>query len=280
MATDVAAQRRAARAVSARMGRRRGHGAPVRRAFLLADGAALSPMSSLLSGRTAARGGGGRGGRTRVALYLTLLWVLAGEGDGETAPHSSTRTWRAWAELIGLEDPAGAGTRAVRAAARELGERGFLVHAPADNSRDSATLTLLREDGSGSAYGIPNPRVEPSDRYFRVPEAFWTQGLLAGLTGPEIAMYLIALDFHRTDRPEDQLTFGQSFISDVYGLGDTSRRKGLARLVEGRVLWVDTVAQDSAGGRLGRLSPRNVYQIAPSWRPPEPATPTGSDDVI
>lgn len=269
MPVDSAAQRRAAGRISAKMGPRRGRGAPVRRSFLLTNGESRSPMSSLLSG-TNAGGGGGRGGRTRVALYLTLLWVLAGEGDEETVPHSSSRPWRVWAELVGLDDPAGAGTRVVRAAARELDLRGFIVHTPSTDSRETATLTLLREDASRTAYEIPNPKVDADDRYLRAPEALWTRGLLARLNGPELAMYLIALDFHRTDRPEDQLTFGQSFIRDVYGLGDSSRRKGLAGLVDRDVLWVDTVAQDSAGDRLGRLSPRNVYQIASSWWPPEP----------
>lgn len=262
-------QRRAARQIAAAMKKRSGLGAPVRRSLLLAEGQPKSPMSSLLSGQAAPGGGGGRGGRTRLALYLTLLWVLSGRGSPDATPHSSSRPWRFWAELVGLADPDDAGTRAVRAAARELNERGFVVHTPSDDNQ-GATLTLLREDRSGAAYAIPNPKAHPQDRYVRVPEAMWTQGLLSRLTAPELAMYLIALDFHRTDRPEATLTFGESFIRDVYGLGDSSRRKGLAGLATHDVLWMETRPQDDRGERLGRLSRRNVYAISPSWRPPNP----------
>jgi hypothetical protein len=262
-------QRRAARQIARTMQNRGGLGAPVRRSLLLAEGGSKSPMSSLLSGRDAPRGGGGRGGRTRLALYLTLLWVLSGRGPADTAPHSSARPWRFWAELIGLAEPDGAGTRAVRAAARELHERGFVVHTPSDDNHHGATLKLLREDRTGADYEIPNPKANPRDRYLRIPEAMWTQGLLGRLTGPELAMYLIALDFHRTDLPEATLTFGQSFIRDVYGLGDSSRRAGLGGLAAKDVLWVETQAQDDRGERLSRLSPRNVYSIPPSWRPPD-----------
>jgi hypothetical protein len=43
--------------------------------------------------------GGGRRGRTRLALHLSLLWALAG------GKHESVRPTRNWAELIGLEVP-------------------------------------------------------------------------------------------------------------------------------------------------------------------------------
>ena len=263
----VRQQQRAGKSVTQRMQRRSGLGAPVRRSLLLAEGQLKSPMSELLSGMNAPRGGGGRGGRTRLALYLTLLWVLSGRGGPDVAPHSSARPWRFWAELVGIGDPDDAGTRAVRAAGRELDTRGFVeLTAPTEHDR-SATLTLKREDRSGVAYQIPDPKA--GERYLRVPEALWTQGLLSRLSGPELAMYLLAIDLHRTDAPDASLTFSKPFVRDVYGLGDSSRRAGLAGLVDRDVLWVETRAQDNRGDRAGRLSPQNVYSIAPSWRPAE-----------
>lgn len=106
----------------------------------------------------------------------------------------------------------------------------------------------------------------------------WTRARVSRLAGPQFAMYLVALDFYRTDRPEASLTFGQSIIRDLYGLGDSSRRAGLAGLVDRDVLWVERQALDNRGDRLGRLTARNVYQLAPSWRPPEPRQLDSTDE--
>jgi hypothetical protein len=63
-----------------------------------------------------------------VLLYLSLLWV-AGGGD-----HTTTRPARFWASLLGLPDPMGAGSRAIRSNWDELEQRGFVPIERADSA--------------------------------------------------------------------------------------------------------------------------------------------------
>src|SRR4051812_45323767 len=101
---------------------RSGQGAPVRDTFFRCEvgGQQHHPLAQLMSSRSG-RSGGGRGGRTRLALYLSLLWVAGGEG------HSSHRPASFWAALLGLSEPEGAGGRVVRSTWSELEARGLVA---------------------------------------------------------------------------------------------------------------------------------------------------------
>lgn len=68
---------------------------------------------------------------------------MAGGGDDR---HQVTFPARSWAELLDLDDPAGAEQRRIRAAVSWLEDAGLvLVDRPAC---EPPTITLLREDGS------------------------------------------------------------------------------------------------------------------------------------
>lgn len=207
-------------------------------------------------------GGGGRGGGTRLAVYLTLLWALrAGE-------HESDRPARFWAELIGLEDAGGAGARSVRDSFQELAKRGFI-------SIDSGVVTqpiiqLLREDGSGRPYSkavaaragqtVPEP-------YFRIPAALWEKGIIGRLSGPGLAMYVVVMRVLRTDHENNKVWFSPSTFKDRFSLGDSTRKTGLRELVEHGVLIEAWESIDSTGGTGYRTRKRKTYTIEDAYAP-------------
>lgn len=247
--------------------RRRGLGAPVRDAFFVGmrGGKTQHPLAMLLNGPRGS--GGGRGGKTRILLYVSLLWV-AGGGD-----HTTRRPARWWAELLGLPDAEGAGSRVVRSTWEELERRGFVSITHAATSGDSPTIRLLREDGSGDAYTIPVGR--DGDTYRRVPENAWrTLFYSEDLTGPGLVMFLVALRVHGQAH-EGSMTFPRAYFQSEYGLGDSTRKTGLRNLVLNGVLEAEGVSvEDELSG--GRRRGRTMYNLSPAYNPPPRAVGTGT----
>ncbi|GAA1250448.1 hypothetical protein GCM10009633_23990 [Janibacter melonis] len=255
--TLKAAQREAAREVTFLMGRhegrptRRGLGAPVRVGFL-DDGAGGHPMATLLSSRSGS--GGGRGGKTRLALLLSLLWVAGGEG------HSATRPASFWARLIGLPDPQGTGARAINSTWAELETRGFVSIRRSRVSGEVPTVTLMNEARPGQPYQTPTG--EEGDRYLRVPERLWTMGKLdQELTGAGLAMLVIAIRTYDMANRKQSLTFPAVTFKERYGLGESTRKKGLQNLVDLDILDRSDSLTDDDGGFGRRMRPRNTYEF-------------------
>ena len=97
----------AAREVDASTTRRRA--TPLRKCFVRSDDDAPPPMTRIFKS-------GGRGGQVALKLYLALIWRCS------SPPFETTKPARAWATLLGLEDPGGNGQRRVNAALRTLQE--------------------------------------------------------------------------------------------------------------------------------------------------------------
>ncbi len=224
MASDNARQRKAFDRIARFQNQRLGKGAPLRDAFFLTPRGddVHHPLASLMNARSGS--GGGRGGKTRVLLYLSLLWV-AGGGD-----HSTTRPASFWADLLGLPDPGGAGSRAVRSNWDELEHRGFVAIERIGVSGDTPIIRALMETGSGEPYAIPTG--EDGDTYRRIPEAAWRALFHADdLTGPGLCMYLISLRTHGQARGYP-LTFPRAYFRRAYGLSESTRKAGLRNLVD------------------------------------------------
>lgn len=262
------ARRAAFQAATRAMKERRGRGAPVRDAFFRweEDGRPHHPLAQLMNSRSG-RSGGGRGGRTRLALYLSLLWVASG-GD-----HSTQRPASFWASLLGLSDPEDAGSRVIRSTWAELEVRGLVKVTPGTYSGDVPTVRPLREDGSRRAYTIPLGR--DGDTYRRLPEAAWRELIHAEeLTGAGLVMYLVALRTAEQAGRTDGLTFPRAFFRDEYGMGESTRKSGLRNLVDLAVLVQHLEHVDVFGDVLERRRPRAVYDLLPEYaRPTEPAVP-------
>jgi hypothetical protein len=246
-------------------------GAPVRRRFIKrSDAGRATPLQVLMS---AARGGsgGGRGGRTRLALLLSLWWV------NSTHPYTSNRPASWWAELIGIADPH-RGTRVVSANMQELARRGFITIDAGDPGMAN-TVTLLDDMGSGDAYVRPDGS---TGAFFRVPEQLWTTGMIGTLTGPALVMYLMMLYYYRrpteTGPAENQqrlasappVWFAGKGFRDSHGLSEDTRLAGIQALHEAGVIDIDSVSIDSSGASGHRRFRRQLLTLTPRFEPPLP----------
>jgi hypothetical protein len=251
-------------------GPRAGLGAPVRDSFFTASDAVAAPhaLASLVNGPRGS--GGGRGGRTRVLLYLTLLWV-AGGGD-----HSTTRPAHWWAELLSIPDPDGAGSRVIRSTWDELERRGFVSIDRAATSGDTPKIRPLLEDGSGRPYTIPVGR--GGDTYRRIPDIAW-QGLFHSneLSGPGLVMLLVTLRTYG-QAGGGFLTFPRDYVRTEYGISDSTRKAGLRNLVALGVLDVEGISGED-GGTGPRRRGRNIYELNPAYFPPAPTPTTRPDEA-
>ncbi|MCK2028078.1 hypothetical protein KZC56_17410 [Microbacterium sp. SSW1-47] len=130
-------------------------------------------------------------------------------------------------------------------------------------------LPFLQAIEEGSAGGT---------RYFRVPESFWSSGLCAKLSGAGIAMYLIAMSRGGWGN-EPSFWISPSRFSEEYGLGDSTRKKGLKELVEHGVVTHELQSIDRSGHAGYRRFQRSVYTVVADYRvlgatePPPPSMP-------
>lgn len=238
-------------------------GASIRQEFVERPGRDLaSPMTRLMSSRKSS--GGGRGGRLRLATELTLLWTLA------RSPHATTRPHVVWATLMGLEDPEGNGARSVKASLVELENRS-LVKRDVRPWDGQSTVHLLKEDGSGEPYTIPNGHDEP---YFRIPPTLWTTGLISRLSGPGLYMYVLAMELKRGR--DIALYFPEERLNESYSLSSTTRKNGLKNLVDEGVLRPARASLDDFGGISHQRRARKIYVLDPTYDfPPHPQRQMG-----
>lgn len=287
-------QRAAALSTAQRLGRREGRGAPVRRSFLMdPHKQGVTPLGILMG--SSGTKSGGRGGRTRLILELTALWTASidktkfdeeresltkqedpsGEGNErvQQSHDAYIEKWsyrsggdvfytygtaRDWAELIGLPDAAGSGARNVRNAKKDLQDRKFFK-----GDTGPHRITLLREDGSGEPYTPPTGL--DKDSFFRVPETFWTEGLVHSLSGAGIAILLVFLSAGGNE-PGKPMGFHENVVRNTFGLSKNIRAKGIKDLLDQGVLLQEWKALDRTYGNSPIDFPRQSFGRQPLRR--------------
>ncbi|SDD03300.1 hypothetical protein [Microbacterium enclense] len=243
---------------------------PLRRSFVERETSeAPTPLAQLLRTREDV---GGKGGALRITLLMTLIWVNARQ------PYSTSRVAAYWAELLGRDDPHGEGARAVRDCLHELDDRGVIqLH-----SKGPRTEIILRNESAPfTTDGGPTPYTAPYgvEPYIPVPRAFWTEGLVAKLSGAGVAMYLCALALTRTD--EHEFFIATQFFENSFGISRSSRKRGLAELAEHGVI-TTRVQEQSMDLVTRRRVRRNVYRLTKTYRLPpayKAAQETAKDSV-
>lgn len=254
-AAITAAEHVAARLTAGRFART---SAPVRRRFIerSAADAPPPPLARMLRG--------GRGGMVRLKLELSMLWLAA------RAPHELIYPARAWAVLLDLPDPEGRGARRIQDALRWLEENRFVDIML--RLGQPSTVQLRSENGDDKPYELPgqaynrlrNDRsASEAHRYIQLPNSFWTNGWLATLSGPAVAMLLVLYAELGQDPPATtDLWFSPRQADLQYALSEDTRSKGLREL---RATGLIDARQKSITPDVfdfRRL--RNVYRLIPA----------------
>lgn len=233
--TDPVAQsRELAAAIAARLGTpsRARLSAPVRQNFVVqaaADGPA-PPLARLLHG--------GRGGEVKIKTLLSIIWIAVRE------PYDVRASAQVWARLIGLADPGGRGAARVNSALRQLVKNEYLRREATVG--EASRFFLLEESGTGRPYTPPGRRVvelrsKEADfsehRYLQVPTQLWTNGWLAELHGPGLAM-LLALLAQASGRDHRDIWFSPGVADERFHLSEETRKRGLDQLAELRLVTI------------------------------------------
>lgn len=247
------------------LGGRSVYGAPVRRSFVISPTKGKpSQLVSLLS--SAKKGGGGRGGRVRIMLEISLLLSASIK-----SPYSTTRSPTSWAELLGLEDSQVAGARSVRNALKQLEQHKLIRIEP----KKDLTIYLLKETGDGSPY---TPPYQEKKGYFRIPPELWTTGLINRLEGPGLCMYLCALATVRreVDGKSNVFWFAPAATRKKFGVGNSTRLKGIKELIEQGV-FADVTDTESEEYLMGyKRNGTRYLRITAAYMFPEPGNPPGA----
>jgi hypothetical protein len=208
--------------------------------------------------------GGGRGGQLRLKLYLSLIWLSAKE------PYDSDLPARAWASLMGLADHETRGVRRVQEAIRDLQDQSLIT--VRDRGGQPSVLTLLNENGQGELYSPPSdaynqlqqrrsasPDLLRPHRYFRIPSALWTEGYIARLGGPGIAMLLVLLCEQRA--PGSDVWFSPRVAKERFHLAPSTRSAGLEQLRELDLIDTRMKVTSEEGTYITFQRRRNVHQL-------------------
>ena len=185
---------------------------PVRREFVQrksGDGTSLpGPLAAFVRAND----------RFGLLLYLLLL-TCASQKPYDVSHHSSV-----WARALGLPEFNGATARTrVSKAWHRLIERQLVTR---ERTRRSASLTPLKEDGSGDDYE------RPSSRFINIRHGLWTSGPLESegprwydvLTLAELAVLLIAL------MNADDFALPAERVPDFYGVSADTFERGVRAL--------------------------------------------------
>lgn len=200
----------------------------------------------------------------RLKLELSMLWLAA------RAPHELIYSARAWAVLLDLPAAEGRGARRVQDAVRWLEQNQFIDIML--RLGQPSTVQLRSENGDGQPYELPgqaynrlrnNREAAEAHRYIQLPNEFWTNGWLAALSGPAVAMLLVLYAELGQDPPATtDLWFSPRQADRQYGLSEDTRSKGLREL---RATGLITARRKSITPDVfdfRRL--RNVYRIVPA----------------
>ncbi|MGY0466899.1 hypothetical protein ACW14Y_42570 (plasmid) [Kitasatospora sp. cg17-2] len=200
--------------------KRRGEAVPIRRAFVqdTEDVAALvqkpGPLSRLV--------------RHEKALDLLLLFYALTSG-GDFGAVERAETWgRAIALTFATDGSAGS---AVSRLWNRLAGLGLVARS---TSGRLAKVTKLLEDGSHEPYTVPagGEKGRRKEVYFRLPFAYWREGLHNRLDMPGKIVLLIGMSLR-------QPTFGlpqTATFAGYYGISESTLRRGIDKLIDEGVL--------------------------------------------
>lgn len=160
--------------------------------------------------------------------YLLLLGITS-SGESQDG-WSTTLPIGVWARAFGTTrdaTPASAAS-AVSKVLTRLEQRNLITRQRHGRER-KIRVTLLREDGSGQPYSRPG-KGGNTDRFLRLPHAFWHDGWHHRLDLPATAMLLVAL------HAKNNFELPTERVPDWYGWSADTAERGLATLEQAGLL--------------------------------------------
>lgn len=205
-------------------------------AFIRDDAANNPPLAKILRG--------GQGGDVRLKLYLTMtLLAVSPPYDIRSIPA------RAWAEALGLSDPARNGARRIGDAIDFLRELKLIR---ASRGPGSPRNVLLR-----SPTGNGRPYSWRGDRYISMPLGFWEHEWIYQLTGSAVALLLVLRDM-RSNRSSTNPPWLTTEQKGRYGLSEATWTRATKELTDAGLL---TVRRRLEGKDFDYQRLRNTYWV-------------------
>lgn len=162
--------------------------------------------------------------RDEIGLELFLLALAAASAP----PHDVVRPTEVWLRALGRSRTKSSVSVMSRAWSR-LDERGLIERGRKGRLIE---LQLCREDGSGEPYSYPTGA--GNDVYFKLPFAYWTEGLNNRLSLRGKAMLLIALSL------PDGFVLPYERAAQWYGVSADTAQRGLRELENNGLVSVRT----------------------------------------
>ncbi|MBD0674596.1 hypothetical protein BU198_28830 [Streptomyces sp. CBMA156] len=227
--------------------KRRGDAVPIRRAFVqdTEDGVALvqkpGPLSRLV--------------RHEKALDLLLLFYAVTSG-GDFGAVERAETWgRATGLTFATDGSAGS---SVSRLWNRLAGLGLVTRSTKGRL---AKVTKLLEDGSGGPYTVPNGGAARKEVYFRLPYAYWRDGLHKRLDMSGKIALLIGMSLRKPTFPLPQT----ATFAGYYGISEATLRRGINNLVDAKVLTkVDAEVYETTETVTG-YGRRTLYSFSPPY---------------
>lgn len=152
----------------------------------------------------------------------------------------------AWVRVLGLSETAelASARTAVSKIMKRLEDRKLITRT---RTKKQSHIHLLREDGSGEIYTRPTSKLV-SERWLRLPHAYWLEGHAENLSLPAKVVLLIALSL------DEGFYLPADRAPDWYGISPDSCDEGLRELrtvglLESDYTWVQTHRSDTGWTR-------------------------------
>lgn len=152
----------------------------------------------------------------------------------------------AWVRVLGLSETAelASARTAVSKIMKRLEDRKLITRT---RTKKQSHIHLLREDGSGETYTRPTSKLL-SERWLRLPHAYWLEGWTESLSLPAKVVLLIALSL------DEGFYLPADRAPDWYGISPDSCDEGLRELRTVGLLasdytWVKTARSDTGWTR-------------------------------
>ncbi|WP_020421153.1 hypothetical protein [Amycolatopsis sp. ATCC 39116] len=190
-----------------------------------------------------------------------MLLIIAASSSDSAGDYGTTLPAAVWARAFGTTRTAtsASATTAVSKILTRLEQRNLIRRQRVGNKR-AIKVIPLREDGSGADYTRPGRG--NTDRFLKLPHAYWLDGWVDRLDLPATAMLLVALH----EKPGFQLP--TEMVPDWYGWSADTAERGFRQLRELGLLRAVTRLKKAPLSPTGLVKVNEYHLLGPFNRLP------------